>query len=43
MPIKGEELKNLARENGYLYDDGKGELLPVFYYHKKSDVDAPWI
>ena len=43
MPSKGEELKNLARENGYLYDDGKGELLPVFYYHKKSDDDAPWI
>jgi hypothetical protein len=40
MPSKGEELKNLARENGYLFDDGKGELLPVFYYHKKSDGDA---
>ena len=40
MPMKGEELKNLARENGYVYDDGKGELLPVFYYHKKSDGDA---
>jgi hypothetical protein len=26
------EFENLAKENGYVYDDGHGELLPVFYY-----------
>ena len=36
MPEKGKELDNLAKENGYLFDDGKGELLPVFYYQKRS-------
>lgn len=36
MPIKGTELDNLGKENGYLYDDGRGGLLPVFYYHKRS-------
>ncbi|KAL7541508.1 hypothetical protein ACHAXR_010989, partial [Thalassiosira sp. AJA248-18] len=35
MPSKGSELENLAKENGYVYDDGKGELLPVFYYQKR--------
>merc|ERR1712029_859318 len=35
MPRKGSELENLAKENGYIYDDGKGELLPVFYYHRR--------
>ncbi|KAL3763845.1 hypothetical protein ACHAW5_006263 [Stephanodiscus triporus] len=35
MPIKGTELDNLGKENGYLYEDGKGELLPVFYYRRK--------
>jgi hypothetical protein len=35
MPSKGTELDNLGKENGYLYEDGKGELLPVFYYSKK--------
>jgi hypothetical protein len=34
MPSKGIELDNLGKENGYLYEDGKGGLLPVFYYQK---------
>jgi predicted RNase H-like nuclease (RuvC/YqgF family) len=36
MPSKGIELDNLGKENGYLYEDGKGGLLPVFYYSKSS-------
>lgn len=36
MPDKGMELVNLAKENGYIYDDGKGGLLPVFYYQRRS-------
>lgn len=36
MPEKGTELSNLAKENGYIYDDGKGGLLPVFYYQKRA-------
>ena len=36
MPLKSTELGNLAKENGYIYDDGNGELLPVFYYQKKA-------
>jgi len=35
MPCKGTELDNLGKENGYLYDDGRGGLLPVFYYHRR--------
>eukprot|EP00580_Thalassiosira_gravida_P015268 CAMPEP_0201661640 /NCGR_PEP_ID=MMETSP0494-20130426/3942_1 /ASSEMBLY_ACC=CAM_ASM_000839 /TAXON_ID=420259 /ORGANISM="Thalassiosira gravida, Strain GMp14c1" /LENGTH=1605 /DNA_ID=CAMNT_0048139801 /DNA_START=141 /DNA_END=4958 /DNA_ORIENTATION=+ len=36
MPSKGTELDNLGKENGYLYDDGKGGMLPVFYYQKRG-------
>jgi len=36
MPDKGKDIENLGKENGYVYDDGKGGLLPVYYYHKKS-------
>jgi len=36
MPSKGTEFGNLGKENGFLYDDSKGGLLPVFYYHKRS-------
>jgi hypothetical protein len=32
MPTMMVEFENLAKENGYVYDDGHGELLPVFYY-----------
>ncbi|KAL7504535.1 hypothetical protein ACHAXN_002171 [Cyclotella atomus] len=32
MPQLASEFQNLGRENGYLYNDGHGELLPVFYY-----------
>ena len=35
MPSKASELENLAKENGYIYNDEKGELLPVFYYRKQ--------
>lgn len=35
MPSKGTELENLGKENGYIYDNGKGDLLPVFYYQKR--------
>jgi len=35
MPSKGTEFENLGKENGYLFDDTKGGLLPVFYYHKR--------
>ncbi|KAL7542059.1 hypothetical protein ACHAXR_011492 [Thalassiosira sp. AJA248-18] len=35
MPSKGSELKNLGKENGYIYDDGKGNFLPVYYYRKR--------
>lgn len=35
MPSKGRELENLGKENGFLFDDGKGGLLPVFYYQKR--------
>ncbi len=34
MPSKGIELENLGKENGYLYEDGKGGLFPVFYYKR---------
>ena len=37
MPNKGTEFDNLGKENGYLYEDGKGGLFPVFYYNKKSE------
>jgi hypothetical protein len=32
MPQLASEFDNLGRENGYVYNDGQGELLPVFYY-----------
>jgi chemotaxis protein histidine kinase CheA len=32
MPSMTAEFENLAKENGYIYDDGHGDLLPVFYY-----------
>jgi len=32
MPSMTTEFQNLAKENGYIYDDGHGGLLPVFYY-----------
>jgi hypothetical protein len=32
MPQLASEFQNLGRENGYVYNDGHGELLPVFYY-----------
>ena len=35
MPKKAPEVDSLAKENGYLYDDGHGELLPVYYYQRK--------
>ena len=36
MPSLGSEMDNLGKENGYLYDDGHGELLPVFYYRNAA-------
>mmetsp|Transcript_29906 Transcript_29906/g.58110 ORF Transcript_29906/g.58110 Transcript_29906/m.58110 type:complete len:1495 (-) Transcript_29906:54-4538(-) len=36
MPRMGVEFENLGRENGYIYDDGNGERLPVFYYQDKQ-------
>jgi len=35
MPRMTMEFENLAKENGYIYDDGHGDLLPVFYYVNK--------
>ena len=35
MPSMTAEFQNLAKENGYIYDDGHGDLLPVFYYVNK--------
>ena len=35
MPVMVAEMDNLGKENGYIYDDGKGELLPVFYYESR--------
>jgi hypothetical protein len=32
MPKLASEFDNLGKQNGYVYDDGHGELLPVFYY-----------
>ncbi|KAL3803217.1 hypothetical protein HJC23_003492 [Cyclotella cryptica] len=32
MPKLATEFENLGRENGYIYNDGHGELLPVYYY-----------
>lgn len=40
MPSKGSEFGNLGKENGYLYDDSKGELLPMFYYHGRSSLGS---
>ena len=36
MPGMTAEFQNLAKENGYIYDDGHGGLLPVFYYVNTS-------
>jgi hypothetical protein len=33
MPHLASEFDNLGRENGYVYNDGHGKLLPVFYYN----------
>jgi len=35
MPNKGSEFDNLGKENGYVYADDKGDLLPVFYYRRR--------
>jgi hypothetical protein len=35
MPVMVAEMDNLGKENGYIYDDGEGELLPVFYYDSR--------
>lgn len=35
MPVMVAEMDNLVKENGYIYDDGEGELLPVFYYDSR--------
>lgn len=32
MPRLVAEFGNLGKENGYVYNDGHGQLLPVFYY-----------
>ena len=32
MPQLAADFDNLGRQNGYVYNDGHGELLPVFYY-----------
>lgn len=32
MPQLASEFDNLGKQNGYVYNDGHGELLPVFYY-----------
>mmetsp|Transcript_1873 Transcript_1873/g.4085 ORF Transcript_1873/g.4085 Transcript_1873/m.4085 type:complete len:1373 (-) Transcript_1873:163-4281(-) len=36
MPGMTAEFQNLAKENGYIYDDGHGGMLPVFYYVNTS-------
>ncbi|KAL7464350.1 hypothetical protein ACHAXS_004686 [Conticribra weissflogii] len=38
MPRLGSEFENLGRENGYIYDDGNGERLPVFYYQERQSA-----
>jgi hypothetical protein len=35
MPVMVAEMENLGKENGYIYDDGEGQLLPVFYYDSR--------
>jgi hypothetical protein len=43
MPSMGTEFDNLGKENGYLYEDGKGGLFPVFYYSQRSEgLDLQW-
>ena len=32
MPTLSSEFSNLGKQNGYVYNDGHGALLPVFYY-----------
>ena len=32
MPSMTSEFENLAKKNGYIFDDGHGDLLPVFFY-----------
>ena len=32
MPTLSSEFGNLGKQNGYVYNDGHGALLPVFYY-----------
>ena len=38
MPGMTAEFQNLAKQNGYIYDDGHGNLLPVFYYVKADEL-----
>jgi len=35
MPLMVDEYNNLGKQNGYIYDDGRGELLPVFFYARR--------
>ena len=35
MPLMVDEYNNLGKQNGYIYDDGRGELLPVYFYARR--------